>query len=303
MRAIRTAPNMYAMAAVSLPRAPPRSDPMPDAQELIKALSGLPNIDTTTMTTNARKSTTMEEDISQPPTPDGSALPANFGLIDQGLYRASYPQPVHFEALQALNLRTIVTLVAGGMAGDVPAPYAAFAAHNGIRHHVVPVLPNKDPAVYTADRVVLQIVRLMLDPANHPVLIHCNKGKHRTGCVAACYRKVTGWPLDRCLAEYEAYSRPKARPLDKVFIARFDETALQGQLGRDEFVARPPGTWSYDSLLSNYTRLSSADSARPPGSFLDDSDDSVYDLEDESLPRVDQMEKGERKKIIKSLTL
>lgn len=28
------------------------------------------------------------------------------------------------------------------------------------------------------------------DARNHPLLIHCNKGKHRTGCLVGCFRKV-----------------------------------------------------------------------------------------------------------------
>ena len=58
--------------------------------------------------TDARRSSTMELDISQPPTPDGSGLPANFGVIGPGIYRASYPQAAHFAALEPLKLKTIV---------------------------------------------------------------------------------------------------------------------------------------------------------------------------------------------------
>ncbi|CAN0534051.1 unnamed protein product, partial [Ectocarpus sp. 8 AP-2014] len=33
---------------------------------------------------------------------------------------------------------------------------------------------------------------LNTDASNHPMLVHCNKGKHRTGCLIGCFRRVRG---------------------------------------------------------------------------------------------------------------
>lgn len=40
-----------------------------------------------------------------------------------------------------------------------------------------------------------KVLRDILDPCNHPLLIHCNKGKHRTGSVVGCLRKIRDWSL------------------------------------------------------------------------------------------------------------
>src|SRR2546423_1740095 len=193
--------------------------PEPYPSPRVDLLSQMPAI----ITYTPRKSVTMEEDKSQPPTPDGSGLPVNFAQVGPGVYRASYPQAVHFSALQPLKLRTIITLVPGAILSD----YQSFMHSEGITHHQIHVLANKDPEVYTTDEVVNSIIKLMLDPTNHPILVHCNKGKHRTGCLMACFRKVTGWSLEACLAEYEKYAKPKVRALDKDFIARFDASVLK----------------------------------------------------------------------------
>jgi protein tyrosine/serine phosphatase len=170
-----------------------------------------------------RKSVTMEEDKSQPPTPDGTGLPVNFAQVGPGIYRSSYPQAAHFCALQPLRLKTIITL----LPGEVLPDYKSFMRTGRIAHHQIQILANKDPEVYTSDEVVNKVLKLILDPTNHPILVHCNKGKHRTGCIMACFRKVTGWSLDAYLAEYEKYSKPKSRELDKVFITRFDASTLK----------------------------------------------------------------------------
>lgn len=169
------------------------------------------------------QSSTIQFDKSQPPTPDGTGRPVNFQVIAPGLYRSSYPHYAHFEKLADLELKTIVTLVPE----PLPFEYANFITSNGITHYHIPILANKDPDIYTPDDTVCKVLELMLDPANYPMLIHCNKGKHRSGCITAAFRKVTGWTLEACIEEYERYSKPKDRPLDKVFIDRFDPSPLK----------------------------------------------------------------------------
>ena len=67
-----------------------------------------------------------------------------------------------------------------------------------------------------------KVIRFILDPNNRPLLVHCNKGKHRTGCVVACLRKVRGWSLSSIFAEYLMFSDPKSRLEDQRFIESFE---------------------------------------------------------------------------------
>jgi tyrosine-protein phosphatase SIW14 len=187
----------------------------PDSDLIATALANLKTTET--------NSKTIESDASQPPTPDETGKPVNFQVIAPGLYRSSYPQYAHFNKLQDLELKTIVTLVPEAL----PLEYANFISSNGIMHHHIPILANKDPEKFTDAKTVNAVLSVMLDPANYPMLIHCNKGKHRTGCMTACFRKVTGWTLEACIAEYIRYSTPKDRPLDKVFIDRYDASVLK----------------------------------------------------------------------------
>ena len=169
-------------------------------------------------------STTIQDDKSQPPTPDGSGRPVNFHVIAPGqLYRSSYPLYAHFQTLADYELKSIVTLVAE----PLPFEYENFITSHGIIHYQIPILANKDPKIYTPDETVNKVLDLILDPANYPMLIHCNKGRHRTGTMVACFRKVTGWTLEDCIEEYERYSRPKDRALDKIFIERYDASPLK----------------------------------------------------------------------------
>lgn len=207
--------------------------------------------------------TTAQYDKSQPPTPDGSGRPVNFQVIAPGLFRSSYPLYAHFETLADLELKTIITLVPERL----PFEYENFISSNGIIHHQIPILANKDPKVYTCDETVNQVLKLILDPSNYPMLIHCNKGRHRTGTMIACFRKVTGWTLDGCIEEYERYARPKDRALDKTFIERFDPSTLKPLAFERGYVG---GIWrcpvhssTKSSIYTNNTSYTSDDSEIP----------------------------------------
>jgi len=51
-----------------------------------------------------------------------------------------------------------------------------------------------------------QFFRMMDDPANWPVAVHCQGGRHRTGTLAALFRmEYDRWPAERALAEMYAF--------------------------------------------------------------------------------------------------
>jgi protein tyrosine/serine phosphatase len=50
-----------------------------------------------------------------------------------------------------------------------------------------------------------RLLTILDDPANHPVLIHCHAGLHRTGCYTAVYRmEYEGWSPRQAIAELKA---------------------------------------------------------------------------------------------------
>ncbi|KAK3297807.1 tyrosine phosphatase family-domain-containing protein [Chaetomium fimeti] len=142
--------------------------------------------------------------------------PANFGIVVPGVYRSSFPQSEDYAFIEGLKLRTIVTLVKK----DFPQGYDAFLHRNGIKHVIFDMKGTKKEAIPTA--TMQSILRVVLDRRNHPLLIHCNHGKHRTGCVIGVVRKLSGWNLSNIITEYKAYAEPKAREVDIDYITGFE---------------------------------------------------------------------------------
>eukprot|EP00126_Sphaerothecum_destruens_P004744 Sdes_comp18362_c0_seq1m8137 len=97
-----------------------------------------------------------------------------------------------------------------------------FCQENHITFLQYGVPGNKEPFVDIPEEVICEAVVKILDVRLHPVLIHCNKGKHRTGCLIGCLRKVQHWSHTSVCDEYRRFSHPKSRALDQQFIELFD---------------------------------------------------------------------------------
>lgn len=74
------------------------------------------------------------------------------------------------------------------------------------------------PSIPRASTVV---TKRMTDTACHPVLVHCRSGKHRTGCIVGCLRRLLEWPPQAIRDEYIKYARGKFREVDVEHIQRF----------------------------------------------------------------------------------
>ncbi|KJZ72703.1 hypothetical protein HIM_07895 [Hirsutella minnesotensis 3608] len=148
--------------------------------------------------------------------------PVNFGVVIPGVYRSSYPKPEDYVFLKALKLKTIVTLV---KKDDVDDDFETFTNSNGIRQFIFNMKGTKKEAIPLS--TMNSILETVLDQQNHPLLLHCNHGKHRTGCVVAIVRKLAGWNIERILDEYKTYAAPKIRECDVDYISSFQSSSLQ----------------------------------------------------------------------------
>ena len=93
---------------------------------------------------------------------------------------------------------------------------------NNIQQLKIDIVTNKDGKVKTTFSSICQALLFVEDSNNWPLYIHCNQGKHRTGCVVACLRKIQRLPMDDIIDEYRVYAGAKARDGDIEFIKSFD---------------------------------------------------------------------------------
>lgn len=172
--------------------------------------------------------------VTEFPTAPMEGRPVNFGLVVPGVYRSSYPKKEDYAFLKDLKLKTIVTLV---KKDDPDHELESFVAANGIQQAVFNMKGTKKEPI--PPTTMASILELVLDRKNYPLMIHCNHGKHRTGCVVAVVRKLSGWGLDRVVDEYTTYASPKVRECDVEYITSFQPSSLEITLVRSVSAENP----------------------------------------------------------------
>jgi protein tyrosine/serine phosphatase len=122
----------------------------------------------------------------------------NFGEVDSTYYRGGQPQGRDYADLAALGIKTIVNLTSD----DATPDEKAMAQKAGLSYVQIPMTTRVVP---TAAQLT-QFLKLVNDPANQPVYVHCVGGRHRTGVMTAAYRITHDrWTADRAFQEMKQY--------------------------------------------------------------------------------------------------
>lgn len=143
--------------------------------------------------------------------------PENFAMVEPGFFRSAFPRTKNISFLKKLGLKTVISLVPE----DYPDQMVEFYSSFGIQLFRRGLDGNKWPFKSIDEQTLRQVVFEVLNEANRPVLIHCNKGKHRTGTVVGCIRKARNWALSSIFNEYLLYASPKTRLEDQSLIESF----------------------------------------------------------------------------------
>jgi protein tyrosine/serine phosphatase len=121
----------------------------------------------------------------------------NFGCINQNFYRGAQPKGEDYADLAAMGVKTIIDLQRDGKDGE-----QALVETQGMKFYRIGMSDKDQPSVQQAD-LFLKIVN---DPANQPVFVHCAGGRHRTGAMTAIYRIThDGWSADQAYKEMKQY--------------------------------------------------------------------------------------------------
>ncbi|ANB13932.1 putative tyrosine protein phosphatase OCA1 [Sugiyamaella lignohabitans] len=178
---------------------------------------------TSSNNTTVDKSSTTLAEIRRPP-PVRLVPPLNFALAERQLYRSGQPAPINFPFLRGLNLKTIVWLAVE----DPSDAFLGFADNNEIEfHHLGLVTEGGNPWDQLTESSIVSALDIIMNVNNYPLLVCCGMGRHRTGTVIGCLRRVQGWNFASISDEYRRFVGAKGgRVLIELHIEAFDTKSV-----------------------------------------------------------------------------
>jgi protein tyrosine phosphatase (PTP) superfamily phosphohydrolase (DUF442 family) len=148
----------------------------------------------------------------------------NLAQVDAGLWRSAQPTAEGFKNLKALGIRTVISL---RRLADDRTPLKGL----GLRYVHIHFSPW-----HAEDEDVVRFLKVVSDPRNQPVLVHCQHGADRTGTMVAIYRAYAqAWPLTEAMQELPRFGFHSIWANLKSYLVHLDLRAL-----RDEVAAAPP---------------------------------------------------------------
>jgi len=148
----------------------------------------------------------------------------NFQKVSPDLYRGGHPSAESLAHLKATGVRTVVSLRTLNVHRDRLRGLGLRYVHISFK------------AGHPEDEDVVRFLKVLADPANRPVFVHCKWGTDRCGMMAAVYRIVVqGWTKEQALAEmqrlgYEGKTWPEIRR----YIEDLDPDALRRKVAAAE---------------------------------------------------------------------
>lgn len=126
-----------------------------------------------------------------------SATIENFGKVNEHYYRGSQPFAENFAKLKRFGVKTVIDL-----RQDKESQAKNWARERELQYFNIP-LTTKRPAT---EEQIKYFLKLVDDPVNWPVYVHCKGGRHRTGEMTAIYRIThNGWTANEAYEEMKKY--------------------------------------------------------------------------------------------------
>ena len=122
---------------------------------------------------------------------------SNFGCINEAFYRGAQPKGRDYDDLAAMGVKTVIDLQEDGERNEQQMVEGA-----GMKFYRIGLSDSSWPSRDKPE----QFLKIVNDPSNQPVFVHCHGGRHRAGIMTAVYRMThDGWTAERAYAEMKEY--------------------------------------------------------------------------------------------------
>ena len=148
----------------------------------------------------------------------------NLFQVSPVLYRGAQPKKEGFPELEAMGIRTVVSLRV--FHGD-----SSLLEGTSLKGEAIPFR-----TWHPEDEEVVRFLRIATDPSKTPVFVHCRRGIDRTGTMVAIYRiAVEGWSKEEAIREMTegGFGYDGKFPNLVRFLQKVDISAIKHRAGLD----------------------------------------------------------------------
>jgi protein tyrosine phosphatase (PTP) superfamily phosphohydrolase (DUF442 family) len=119
----------------------------------------------------------------------------NFGKLNAYVWRSGQPSRAGYERLATQGLKTVINL-------RKESPQDKDLLPKGVQYFYIPILDNGAPT----DEQAKQFLKIVSNPDNWPILVHCKGGEGRAGVMSALVRhSFDGWDHDLVMKEVDNF--------------------------------------------------------------------------------------------------
>jgi protein tyrosine/serine phosphatase len=137
------------------------------------------------------------------------------------LYRGAQPTAEGFAELKKMGIKTIVSLRSFNSDRDL-------LEGTGLRY-----IRISAKAWHPEEEDVVKFLKIVLNPANQPVFVHCQHGADRTGMMVGIYRMTQQkWAAEKVVQEMDNFGRHPIFTDIVEYLNTFDWTKVQQKVDR-----------------------------------------------------------------------
>ncbi len=143
----------------------------------------------------------------------------NFDRVDDRVFRSGEPSVIGLSEIGAAGIKTVLDLRESSGATQ-------FEKEQVEKLHMKYINVPFGQFSAPTQAQMEQVLRLLLTE-NGPILVHCRRGKDRTGTVVACYRiQHDGWNNERAFQEAKQHGLSIAERGMRAYILHFSPLSL-----------------------------------------------------------------------------
>jgi protein tyrosine phosphatase (PTP) superfamily phosphohydrolase (DUF442 family) len=159
--------------------------------------------------------------VSTEPLKPQNDLPGlkNFAQVSDALSRGAQPTAEGFATLKARGIKTIVNLRS-------EHSDRSLLSGTGLQYVEIPCNPW-----HIKDEEIVEFLKVVRDPKNQPVFVHCAVGCDRTGTAVGAYRMMEQhWTTDDTIKELYRFGYHPIYPQIVSFLKAFDPAKIDGKI-------------------------------------------------------------------------